>query len=634
MIVHMCRIRLLGPRERLADTLRVTQDFGRVQVDRVPSAGGMAPILPEPRADREQRYVARLLDDATAALAALPSRPAMARGKERCVYDRASLGVRARRTRRTRREAERLRTERQALTDEQAVLARYRDFLDAFREALASLRGAPHLRAYGVTLPAAEQERVDQLGDTLRRELGMEVMISSKPLAGGDLAVLVAVPTSANAPMEAALSSAKIAEVPLPEGYSEQSLTQAAPKILARLTEIPAAADRLEEAQRALAERSGPGLLALQAMAQDRLAALAAENKAVATAHVFAVEGWLPERDIEAFRQVVARNMGSDVALEMIAREQWTADTGEAPVVLSNPRIFQPFEVLTSLMPLPRYGSIDPTPFVAIGFPMMFGIILGDVGYGLVLGGIGLAIVRRNLPGSLWRKTGEIAIACGAFTVIFGALFGEFFGALGQQWFGMKPILFDREVAIVSAMVLAVSIGVVHTMLGVVLGFLQAVRSSRRLAVSRATQLVMLALIVVALLSAVHVLPSRLLGPFGVAALIGFPALLLLEGLVAPIEFLSTLSSMLSYLRIMALGTASVILASIANRMVGLTGSVLVGVLFALLFHLVNFALGIFSPTVHALRLHYVEFFRTFFTPGGRPYQPLTHHTPSWRGHT
>jgi V/A-type H+-transporting ATPase subunit I len=92
---------------------------------------------------------------------------------------------------------------------------------------------------------------------------------------------------------------------------------------------------------------------------------------------------------------------------------------------------------------------------------------------------------------------------------------------------------------------------------------------------------------------------------------------------VAPIEFLSTLGNILSYARIMALGVASVMLAVVANRMVGAIGSATVGVVFALLFHLVNFAIGLFSPTIHALRLHYVEFFGKFYSPGGVRYEPL-----------
>jgi V/A-type H+-transporting ATPase subunit I len=68
-------------------------------------------------------------------------------------------------------------------------------------------------------------------------------------------------------------------------------------------------------------------------------------------------------------------------------------------------------------------------------------------------------------------------------------------------------------------------------------------------------------------------------------------------------------------------------LAVVANKMVGAIGSVAVGILFALLFHLVNFIIAVFSPTIHALRLHYVEFFGKFYSPGGVRYQPFGHWT-------
>jgi V/A-type H+-transporting ATPase subunit I len=113
---------------------------------------------------------------------------------------------------------------------------------------------------------------------------------------------------------------------------------------------------------------------------------------------------------------------------------------------------------------------------------------------------------------------------------------------------------------------------------------------------------------------------------------VAFPLLLALEGIVAVIEVLSTFGHILSYARIMAIGTASVMLAVVANRMVGTMGSALVGVLFALLFHVVNFAIGVFSPTIHALRLHYVEFFGKFYSPGGTKYEPLAHWRPSQEG--
>jgi V/A-type H+-transporting ATPase subunit I len=129
-------------------------------------------------------------------------------------------------------------------------------------------------------------------------------------------------------------------------------------------------------------------------------------------------------------------------------------------------------------------------------------------------------------------------------------------------------------------------------------------------------------------MAAFEMLPSKFFTPLVITLLVAFPILIIAEGVLAPIEFVSTIANVLSYARIMAVGTASVMMAVVANRMAGAFGGVVVGVLFALLFHLINFVLGVFSPTIHILRLHYVEFFGKFFSPGGIEYQPFRHWSP------
>jgi len=385
--------------------------------------------------------------------------------------------------------------------------------------------------------------------------------------------------------------------------------------------------------------RSAPLPAVLVATVRDRVPAaragvitkallgLAAREMVAATPRSFVVEGWIPAAGFPKLTQALAARFGGRVVVESVAREDWEGES--APVVLQNPRLFRPFETITRMVPLPAYGTIDPTPFVAVFFPMFFGLILGDIGYGLVLAVIALWLRHGGAPGSTRRAVAEVLGAGAAFAVAFGIAFGEFFGDLGARWFGLHPVLLDREHSLLAFLGLAIAIGAVHIVLGLALGVYNASRGHPRQAVGKGASLVMVLLIVVVLLAAIEVLPHGFLTPAIIGLLVLFPVLVLAEGIIAPIEFLSTLSNILSYARIMALGTASVMMAVVANELAGSVGSVLVGVLFALLFHLVNFALGIFAPTIHGLRLHYVEFFGKFHSPGGQAYRPFAHWRPS-----
>jgi V/A-type H+-transporting ATPase subunit I len=92
---------------------------------------------------------------------------------------------------------------------------------------------------------------------------------------------------------------------------------------------------------------------------------------------------------------------------------------------------------------------------------------------------------------------------------------------------------------------------------------------------------------------------------------------------MGPIEFIGLIGNVLSYLRIAAIGLASVYLAKVANDVAGIVGNVVVGTIIAILIHALNLVLGMFSPTIHSLRLHYVEFFRKFYESGGKQYEPV-----------
>ena len=623
MILPMAKLRILGPRARLPAVIAVLQDTGLLHFAPPAKESPVRSAPLSPAQARRQRQLARVLEDVDAALAGIQGNGQKVMPTDGSVRE---LAQRARLARRVRREAQALEERLTQLEEEHALIERYRPFFAAFR-ALEAARGSmPDLVAYHVVLRRDQSDALPYLRSALGQAVGNTFELYSQVLASGEIAALLLVPRPASERIDRLLAETRVQEVPVPHGYGS-TLADAIPRMLARSEQLPGEIAGARSAREQLARAHGAELAGARAAIHDLLTRYDSLARTGVTAHAFVIDGWAPEAAESRLRQALTAGLGADIVVEHLGREQWRAE--DAPVVLSNPRLFRPFEVLTRVVPLPRYGTIDPTPFIAVFFPMFFGLILGDIGYGLMLGAGAAALNHWSTPGSTRRAVARVAGACALFSIAFGVAFGEFFGDLGQRWFGLRPLLFDRGEEIISFLALALAIGVVHMVLGLVLGAISSARTSHpRTAIGRGLSALMVLVVLVAILAALNALPRAFLTPAVVVILVTFPVIVILEGIVAPIELFSTFGHILSYARIMALGTASVMLAIVANQMVGAMGSVVVGALFALLFHLVNFGLSLFTPTIHALRLHYVEFFGTFYSPGGVRYHPLGHWTP------
>lgn len=615
----MSRVRILGPRPRLDEVLNAVQDMGLLHLSATEKAAPLESVSLSPAQERTRDHLRTALADADQALNALGAsagQPAPAAGTP-TTGDFARWARRAWQVRRT---TERMAAHAAEIEDERGLILKYKHFFTAFQALLESEAGWPNASAYHVLVKPGDAGTVPALRASLAAVIGEEFHLYSQPLPSGETAVLLVVSAKAADRVERLLADARVQEIPVPQAFGGGSLAAAIPRMLARLGDIPGDLDKIRQERATLARDAGPELRRARLAIHDRLQALDVVQLSSVTPRAFVIEGWVPSRARGDLETGLHQRCGDDIAVTEVAREEWESE--QAPVVLSNPRLLRPFETVIGLLPLPRYGSIDPTPFVAVFFPAFFGIMVGDVGYGAILAIIGLIIHKRSRPDTLLRNVAEIIGPCALFAILAGFLFGEFFGDLGTRWFGLRPLLFRREEAIVPFLLLSLALGVVHILLGLILGAVSARRNPRQ-AAGRGVSALMVVLVILALLAAVDVLPRGFFTPAVIALLIAFPVLIALEGLVAMIELLTTLGNVLSYARIMALGVASVMLAVVANRMVGALGSVAVGVMFALLFHVVNFAIAMFSPTIHALRLHYVEFFGKFYSPGGVRYQPL-----------
>ena len=93
------------------------------------------------------------------------------------------------------------------------------------------------------------------------------------------------------------------------------------------------------------------------------------------------------------------------------------------PTKLKNGWFSRPFSMFVEMYGLPSIEDIDPTPFFAITYCLLFGIMFGDVGQGLLLALLGFLLVKYK-----GLKIGEIGIRVGISAAFFGLLYGSIFG--------------------------------------------------------------------------------------------------------------------------------------------------------------------------------------------------------------
>lgn len=134
----------------------------------------------------------------------------------------------------------------------------------------------------------------------------------------------------------------------------------------------------------------------------------------------FFLAGWVTAADADDMRRRMEAVEGIDCSIEVP-----DADKGHAPPVqLRNRGFARPFEFYVRMYGLPEYGETDPTPFVAITYFLLFGMMFADVGQGLVLSLVGWLFMWK-LKG---MELGRIIGWCGLSSALFGVLLGSVFG--------------------------------------------------------------------------------------------------------------------------------------------------------------------------------------------------------------
>ena len=515
------------------------------------------------------------------------------------------------------------------LQDELGALPLHEATLRKLKPIIPATASDPGNMSLGILADKPHSESLDSIRRKILDLSNQQAKVVTSNVDDATLAMLIVYPEHLYDEIEELLKQEDVTRLRLPPEFGEGPSGDALIAMSRRLSAIPKEIDAIDEEIALLAGKWQDKLIAWRAAVLDKHDAYNVLSLFGETDLTNVILGWVPTQDVEKVRNALEERIGNAVLVNQLPITHEMEK--RAPTALKNPAPARPFETLVKLLSIPRYGHIDPTSLMAFFLPIFFGMMLGDVGYGVILLGLCLFMLRKFKDGDASNLIKILAFGS-IWAIVFGFLYGEAFGTLGEH-FGMHAIWFERASSehVTSLFMMAISVGAIHLTLGLILGVYEAAREkSRGHLRERGGMLLGLMGLFILVGVLANLLPTGLMTPAIGGLIVGIVLISSNYGIMGiilgPVEFLGLIGNMLSYLRIAAIGLASVYLAEVANDMAGLLGNVVIGAIVAILIHALNVALGAFSPTIHSMRLHFVEFFRKFYEGGGIAYEPFRSH--------
>lgn len=432
--------------------------------------------------------------------------------------------------------------------------------------------------------------------------------------------------TEAEVAFMAMASSAFDLEVP-EEKVPAKSLSQIDKDIQSKQAEL----ERIKEEYRSLSEKI-QALMDAEATLKDDYeyrrvllnAGPALDNR------LFVLTCWSPVPEDELVKKI-----GGGVTLGHFSEEP--AEGDRVPVLLSNKPAFDSGEDLVQVYSQPNYSDFDPSGLVLYAFSVFYGMIIGDAGYGLVSLALTVFLhwkVKSVSP--LWIRFRRLCYCLSFSVLIFGIISASYFGiSLSPENPLNKLLLLNLNTKEGQNQVMLISIIMGMSHLSIALG----------IKFYRTRDLPALGWIIV-IWSGYFLLSSKMgkgeenpvamyIAIAGIALVVLFtsksknPIIRLLMGLNGALGIVQLLADCLSYMRLFALGLATMYMCQTFNMLAEMpyNGLPYIGFIPAVLIlvfgHAINLLLGIMGGVVHGLRLNFLEWYRWCFEGDGLTFKPF-----------
>ncbi len=350
----------------------------------------------------------------------------------------------------------------------------------------------------------------------------------------------------------------------------------------------------------------------------------------------FYLSGWVPESKVDDFKELEEKYDKTKVNINN------RSYSSKPPTKLKNNILFRPFEFLVNMYGAPNYNEIDPTPFFAITYLLLYGMMFGDLGQGLVFVLLSFYVDKIN------KTFGGLVRRIGISSSIFGLMYGSFFGIETLiPTLLIKP--FDN---IMTVLIASVAFGVLLMVISYIIGIFNKVKKQNNLeegifGKEGLAGLMMMISFILIILNIVGKNPLPM--PVAVVMLVlSIVMIIFKQPLARRIEgdyplydsskgdyyvessfsiveaLLSVFSNLVSFTRVGAFAINHVGLYMAFEVMAKLAGGGIIGIIILILGNILIIGLEGMIVFIQGLRLEFYEMFSKYYEGNGRKFRPIT----------